>query len=57
MSLWKVDNRVTRELIVSFFRHWTDGQSKREAFLASQKELKTRYTNPYFWGAFVMVGE
>ena len=30
---------------------------KRAAFLKAQKELKTKYPNPYYWGAFVMVGE
>jgi CHAT domain-containing protein len=29
----------------------------RSAFLAAQKELKAKYPDPYYWGAFVMVGE
>ena len=33
----------------------TDG--KRSAFLKAQKELKAKYPNPNYWGAFVMVGE
>ncbi len=35
----------------------TSGASKREAFLASQKEIKAKYPNPYYWGAFVMMGQ
>jgi len=31
--------------------------AKRSAFLKAQKELKAKYPNPYYWGAFVMVGE
>jgi CHAT domain-containing protein len=31
--------------------------NKRSAFLKAQKELKAKYPDPYFWGAFVMVGE
>jgi CHAT domain-containing protein len=31
--------------------------NKRAAFLKAQKELKAKYPNPYYWGAFVMVGE
>lgn len=25
--------------------------------LSAQKELKAKYPDPYYWGAFVMVGE
>lgn len=57
MSLWKVDDKVTRELMVSFFREWTGGSSKREAFIAAQKATKAKYPTPYYWGAFVLVGE
>jgi CHAT domain-containing protein len=72
MSLWKVDDDATQELMVSFYKHWigsaseqpnkggkglTPVLSKRAAFLKAQKELKAKYPNPYYWGAFVMVGE
>ena len=33
------------------------GASKRSAFLKAQKELKAKYPEPFYWGAFVMVGE
>jgi len=66
MSLWKVDDEATQELMVSFYKKWLENstdssklsvRSKRQAFLAAQKELKAKYPNPYYWGAFVMVGE
>ncbi|HRH36560.1 MAG TPA: CHAT domain-containing protein, partial [Catalimonadaceae bacterium] len=59
MSLWKVSDQATQELMVSFYRHWLGKLNigKRAAFLAAQKELKAKYSNPYYWGAFVMVGE
>jgi len=31
--------------------------AKRSAFLKAQKQLRAKYPNPYYWGAFVMVGE
>jgi hypothetical protein len=39
--------------------HWggEGGATKRSAFLKAQKELKAKYPNPYYWGAFVKVGE
>jgi CHAT domain-containing protein len=72
MSLWKVSDEATQELMVSFYKHWLSPpapgggakptppsavNSKRYAFLKAQKELKAKYPDPYFWGAFVMVGE
>jgi CHAT domain-containing protein len=67
MSLWKVSDQATQELMVSFYKNWlgteSDGSkpsarmNKRSAFLKAQKELKAKYPNPYYWGAFVMVGE
>ena len=65
MSLWKVDDSATQELMVSFYKNWLQlpessklsGSSKRTAFLTAQKQLKAKYPNPYYWGAFVMVGE
>jgi CHAT domain-containing protein len=66
MSLWKVSDQATQELMVSFYKHWLgqhspdnlklSGLSKRQAFLKAQKELKAKYPNPYYWGAFVMLG-
>jgi CHAT domain-containing protein len=53
--------------MVSFYKNWlgtaSDGSkqsvrmNKRSAFLQAQKELKAKYPDPYYWGAFVMVGE
>lgn len=57
MSLWKVNDQSTQELMSSFYQFWLDGKSKREAFDSAQRLLKAKYKNPYYWGAFVMVGE
>jgi CHAT domain-containing protein len=57
MSLWAVSDRATQELMSSFYRHWVSGMTKREAFQKAQEEIKAKYKDPYYWGAFVMVGE
>ncbi len=57
MSLWKVDDAATQELMTLFYENLAEGKTKRQAFDAAQETLYKKYKNPYFWGAFVMVGE
>jgi CHAT domain-containing protein/Tfp pilus assembly protein PilF len=57
MSLWKVNDETTLELMTSFYTKWLAGKTKRQAFKEAQQELKKKHPEPYYWGAFVMVGE
>ncbi|MCL5029442.1 MAG: CHAT domain-containing protein [Bacteroidetes bacterium] len=56
MSLWKIDDEITQELMVKFYKKWIHGDNKFEAFKSAQLEIKNKYPNPYYWGAFIMVG-
>lgn len=56
MSLWKVNDTATQELMTSFYQMWMGGMEKQKAFKSAQLQLKDKYKSPYFWGAFVMVG-
>lgn len=56
MSLFKVDDEVTQELMISFYTKWLESGNKRTAFTEAQKTIKERYQKPSLWGAFVMVG-
>jgi CHAT domain-containing protein/Flp pilus assembly protein TadD len=56
MSLWKVDDAATQQLMSSFYRNWLASANKADAFKKAQLELKAKYKNPYYWGAFVMIG-
>ncbi len=59
MSLWKVDDAATQMLMLHFKTEWFKTQNKRQAFRKAQYALRenAKFEHPYFWGAFVMIGE
>ena len=58
MSMWEVDDKATQELMTYFYDYWIDKKmSKKEAFNKAQNKLRQKYKHPYYWGAFIMLGE
>lgn len=56
MSLWKVDDQVTRLLFESFYTQWLIRKNSIDkAFYFAQQEIKSRYPDPYYWGAFILI--
>lgn len=56
MSLWKVSDDATQQLMTNFYSNWTATGDKHAAFRQAQIDLMAKYKEPYFWGAFVMIG-
>ena len=56
MTLFKVNDEITQELMNDFYSHWLAGESKRDAFQAAKKRIKNKYENPIYWGSFMMIG-
>jgi len=56
MSLWTVNDETTRMLMTEFYSNWLETGNKKAAFLQAQFSVKQEYSEPYFWGAFVMIG-
>lgn len=55
MSLWKVPDKETIELMELFYRNWLENKmTKEDAFNGAQKEMRKKYP-PYYWAAFIMV--
>jgi CHAT domain-containing protein len=55
MSLWKVDDAATQQLMNNFYTNWTKNGDKQKAFKQAQLQLMTKYKEPFYWGAFVMM--
>ena len=59
MSLWVVDDNATQELMTGFYKNYLQADlqnTKRKSLRKAQLDLKKRYPHPYFWGAFVLIG-
>lgn len=55
MSLWKVNDEATQQLMNNFYTNWIKTGDKQKAFKQAQLQLMTKYKEPYYWGAFVMM--
>ena len=55
MSLWKVNDKPTKELMTEFYRNLVAGKSKREAFISAQDKIRVKYIDPKMWAGFIMV--
>ncbi len=56
MSLWTVSDEATKELMTLFYQNYVRTGNKALSFKEAQTSLKSKFKNPYYWGAFVMVG-
>ena len=58
-SLWKVDDDATAALMKALYSRIQHGESPSKALRGAQLDLLkgTRFSDPYYWGAFVMEGD
>lgn len=66
-SLWDVDDRYTRELMLAFYRSWLlQGANKAEALRQAQLQiieqmradkLSDNVPQPYSWAPFILIGD
>lgn len=56
MSMFKVDDEATQQLMLKFYQKWLNTGNLRQSFVDAKKELRTDYPEPIYWGAFMMIG-
>lgn len=57
MSMWKVNDQTTMELMRDFYEKLAVAKDKHLAFRAAQLDLKEKHPNPKYWGAFNIAGK
>jgi hypothetical protein len=57
MSLWKVPDQQTQELMTEFYHRILAGAPRAAALRAAQLAIKAVYPDPLYWGAFICQGE
>jgi CHAT domain-containing protein len=57
MSLWKVPDWQTQELMEDFYRRLLEGEPRAEALRQAQLALKAKDPDPRHWGAWICQGD
>jgi CHAT domain-containing protein/Tfp pilus assembly protein PilF len=59
MSLWKVDDEATRDLMVDFYRKLSAGQGRAEALRNAQLAMLKipALSHPFYWASFIPSGD
>lgn len=56
LSLWRVDDEATAELMTDFYRHLRSGARPAAALRAAQLRQMRERPHPFFWSPFVLTG-
>jgi CHAT domain-containing protein len=59
ISLWKVDDEGTKDLMVSYYKRLINNVGRSEALRQTQLEMLSNptYQHPYYWAAFIPSGD
>ncbi len=54
-TLWSVEDKATRDLMINFYQNLSQGQDKAQAL--QQAKIAQINRHPYFWSAFLLIGD
>lgn len=55
-SLWKVDDKATKDLMTRYYKNLLSGQGRAEAMRAAALFVRKKRPHPYFWAPFITIG-
>ncbi|MBP5339845.1 MAG: CHAT domain-containing protein [Prevotella sp.] len=55
MSLWKVPDKETKELMRLFYKELLSGKTPHQSLKTAQNQLMTRGNSPYYWAGFILL--
>ncbi len=56
VSLWRVDDKATQELMVGFYRQYLEHGNKGLALQSAMAQTRSRNPAPKYWAGFTLVG-
>jgi CHAT domain-containing protein/tetratricopeptide (TPR) repeat protein len=57
VSLWIVQDETTVSLMGDWYHLLRDGMGRASALRAALQALRKRYPHPYYWAAFILIGQ
>ena len=55
MSLWKVPDEETKELMRMFYKELLSGKTPQQSLKIAQKQLMAKGKSPYYWAGFILL--
>jgi CHAT domain-containing protein/tetratricopeptide (TPR) repeat protein len=56
MSLWKVNDDATRQLMEAYYRNLLAGQGRATALREAMRALRQTHPHPHYWAPFIALG-
>jgi len=55
-SLWKVDDKATRDLMTKYYQNLLKDKGRGQAMREAALKLRKKRPHPYFWAPFIAIG-
>ncbi|GEM_PF-1456357 len=56
-TLWSISDESSVLFMEEFHRHFKEGKSKAESMREAQCTVEARYSSPFYWAPFILIGD